>query len=208
MPNAKTIQKIDYKKEFRDLYNSPKKNVLVEVPELNYLMIDGKGDPNTSIAFKDAIEALYSVSYNVKFLSKKSGSDFVVMPLEALWYIDVMCDFVNVPKDDWEWTVMIMQPSHITNEMIQAGIEAARKKKNLAALDKIRFESYNEGLSVQILYVGPFADEHPTIVKLHEFAQASGCHIEGKHHEIYLSDFRKVEPSKLKTIIRQPVSKI
>ncbi|AGK51953.1 GyrI-like domain-containing protein [Bacillus sp. 1NLA3E] len=205
--DVKSAQKVDFKKELKEFYSCPKKNVLVDVPEMNYLMIDGKGDPNTAIAFKDAIEALYSVSYSVKFLSKKNGLDYVVMPLEALWFIDEMNDFIHVPKDEWEWTAMIMQPSHISKEMMNDAIESVRKKKGLASLDKIRFEGYNEGLSAQVLYVGQFDDEHPTIVKLHEFAQANGYRIEGKHHEIYLSDFRKVDPSKLKTIIRQPVSK-
>lgn len=207
MVNEQSVQKVDFKKELKELYNSPKKNVLVDVPEMNYLMIDGKGDPNSSADFQNAIEALYSVSYATKFLSKKNGFDYVVMPLEALWYMDNMADFMNSPKDDWFWTAMIMQPKQITNEMILEAIETVRKKKGFAALDKLRFEAYNEGLSAQILYVGPFDDEHPTIVSLHEFAETNGCSISGKHHEIYLSDFRKVEPSKLKTIIRQPVLK-
>ncbi len=207
MINESKPQKVDFKKELKQLYGSPKKNVLVEVPEMNYLMIDGKGDPNSSADFQTAIEALYSVSYTIKFLSKKSGIDYVVMPLEALWYMDNMADFLKGTKDDWQWTAMIMQPNHITQEMIEGAIETVTKKKGLAGLDKLRFEAYNEGMSAQILYVGPFDDEHPTIVKLHEFAESNGYQVDGKHHEIYLSDFRKVDPSKLKTIIRQPVMK-
>lgn len=206
MANDKTVQKIDFKKELRELYNPPKKNGLIDVPTMNYLMVDGKGDPNTSPDFQAAIEALYSVSYTVKFLSKKAGLDYVVMPLEALWYMDNMDDFLDSPKDEWQWTAMIMQPSHITNEMIADAIETIRKKKNPTALDKLRFEAYEEGRSVQILYIGPFDDEHPTIVKLHQFAEDQGYALSGKHHEIYLSDFRKVDPSKLKTVIRQPVT--
>jgi hypothetical protein len=207
MVNDHDLKKVDFKKELKELYGCPKKNNLVEVPEMNYLMIDGKGDPNTSTDFSAAIEALFAVSYTTKFLSKKNGLDYVVMPLEGLWYKDNMEDFLNSSKDDWQWTAMIMQPNHVTEEMIGEAIESVRKKKKIVALDKLRFEAYNEGVSAQILYVGPFADEHPTIVKLHEFAESNGYRIDGKHHEIYLSDFRKVDPSKLKTIIRQPVVK-
>lgn len=207
MVNENAVQKIDWKKELKSLYNPPKQNGLIDVPPMNYLMIDGKGNPNTSPDFQAAIEALFSVSYTVKFLSKKAGQDYVVMPLEGLWYMDNMADFLSSSKDDWKWTAMIMQPSHITREMIEEAIDAARKKKNApAAIDKLRFETYEEGRSVQILYVGPFDDEHPTIVKLHEFAEANGYALSGKHHEIYLSDFRKADPSKLKTVIRQPVT--
>lgn len=127
--DVKSAQKVDFKKELKEFYSCPKKNVLVDVPEMNYLMIDGKGDPNTAIAFKDAIEALYSVSYSVKFLSKKNGLDYVVMPLEALWFIDEMNDFIHVPKDEWEWTAMIMQPSHISKEMMNDAIESVRKRR-------------------------------------------------------------------------------
>lgn len=206
MVNEKPAVKIDYKKELRSLYNPPKKIGIVDVPTMNYLMIDGKGNPNTSEDFQAAIEALYSVSYTLKFSSKKAGLDYVVMPLEALWYMDNMEDFLHLQKDDWQWTAMIMQPAHITSEMIEVAIEAIRKKKNPASLDKLRFEAYDEGRSVQVLYVGPFDDEHPTIVKMHEFAEENGYAPSGKHHEIYLSDFRKVDPSKLKTVIRQPIA--
>ncbi|WP_147535927.1 GyrI-like domain-containing protein [Bacillus marasmi] len=206
MVNEKPTVKIDYKKELRNLYNPPKKIGLIDVPTMNYLMIDGKGNPNTSEDFQAAIEALYSVSYNLKFTSKNAGLDYVVMPLEALWYMDNYEDFLKGQKDDWQWTAMIMQPEPITKEMVEEAIETIRKKKNPAALDKLRFEAYDEGRSVQVLYVGPFDDEHPTIMKMHEFAAENGYVPSGKHHEIYLSDFRKVDPSKLKTVIRQPVA--
>jgi hypothetical protein len=207
MENGQVIKKVDYKKELREFYNPPKKNGFVDIPEMNYLMIDGKGNPNTSPDFQAAIEALFSVSYTTKFLSKKSGLDYVVMPLEALWYMDNMSEFGNSSKDEWQWTAMIMQPAHVSEALIQEAIEIVRKKKDIASLDKIRFQPYHEGLSVQILYVGPFDDEHPTIVKLHQHAAENGYAVTGKHHEIYLSDFRRVEPNKLKTIIRQPIMK-
>lgn len=208
MVNAKEVKKVDFKKEFKEFYQPAKKNHLVTVPDMNYLMINGKGNPNTSPDFQAAIEALFSVSYTVKFLSKKMGFDYVVMPLEALWYMDDMGQFLKSSKDEWQWTAMIMQPSYVTEEMIKEAIETVRKKKGIVSVDQLRFEPYHEGISAQILYVGPFDDEHPIIMKLHSFAEEQGYALAGKHHEIYLSDFRKVDPSKLKTIIRQPVKKV
>ncbi len=202
--------KIDYKKEYAELYKQVKGKVsLVEVPPLTFLMIDGKGDPNTSQEYQKAIEALYAVSYTLKFMSKKGPDelDYVVMPLEGLWWADDMSEFSVEAKDDWFWTSMIMQPKHIIDEMFAVAVETVRKKKNPAALDKIRFEDFAEGTSAQVLHVGPFADEGPTIEKLHDFISENGCSFDGlkqKHHEIYLSDFRKTDPTKLKTIIRQP----
>ncbi|WP_027417250.1 GyrI-like domain-containing protein [Aneurinibacillus terranovensis] len=198
--------KIDYKKELKNLYNSPKqKNIMVEVPEMNYVMIDGAGNPNTSPDYKDAVEALFSVSYAVKFLSKNRGTDYMVLPLEGLWYADDMNTFDPDDKNSWKWTMMIMQPNHITNGMVETAMEVAQKKKNPRALSKIRFESYVEGLSAQILYIGPYANEHPTIMKLHDFIRENGYSRKGHHHEIYLSDPRKTHPEKLKTILRQSV---
>lgn len=207
MVNVNEVKKVDFKKELKEFYQPSKKNHLVTVPDMNYLMIDGKGNPNTSPDFQAAIEALFSVSYTVKFLSKKLGFDYVVMPLEALWYMDDMGQFLNSSKDEWKWTAMVMQPSHVTEEMIKEAIETVRKKKGIVSVDQLRFETYHEGISAQILYVGPFDDEHPTIMKLHSFAEEQGFTLAGKHHEIYLSDFRKVDPSKLKTVIRQPIVK-
>jgi hypothetical protein len=203
------MPKIDYKKEYAELYKQPKGNpTLVVVPSLKYLMIDGKGDPNTSREYQESIEALYAVSYTMKFMSKKGPDelDYVVMPLEGLWWAEDMSDFSVEAKGDWYWTSMIMQPEHITAEMFAEAAENVRKKKNPAALDKIRFEEFDEGIGAQILHIGPFADEGPTIEKLHEFISEKGYSFDGlqqKHHEIYLSDFRKTDPNKLKTIIRQ-----
>jgi len=204
------MPKIDYKKEYAELYKQPKDKLgVVEVPSLNYLMIDGKGDPNTSQEYQESIETLYAVSYALKFMSKKGPDelDYVVMPLEGLWWADDMADFSVEAKADWFWTSMIMQPKHITTKMFTEAVETVRKKKNPAALDKLRFEEFAEGTSVQILHIGPFAEEGPTIEKLHDFIRENGYSFDGlqqKHHEIYLSDFRKADPVKLKTIIRQP----
>ena len=202
------MKKIDYKKELKHLYNaSPKKVEMVEVPRMNFLMIDGQGDPNTSQAFQDAVEALFSLSYTLKFMIKKGkeGIDYGVMPLEGLWWADDMSQFITQNKDNWKWTVMIMQPEYVTANLVHEAIEQLKKKKGLPALPKIRFEPFSEGRTAQSTHIGPFSEEGPTIEKMHNFIRENGYQLSGKHHEIYLSDIRKAAPEKLKTIIRQPM---
>ena len=201
------MAKLDPKKQYRKFYNpSARQPSIVNVPEMQFLMIDGTGDPNTSVAYAEAIEALYAMSYTLKFLSKTAeGIDHVVMPLEGLWWTPEMTDFSADDKSAWEWTAMIMQPDHITADHIAMATDEVRSKKDPAALDRIRFEPFTEGLSVQILYFGPYADEAPTIAGMHEFAVDGGYRLRDKHHEIYLSDARRTAPEKLRTVIRQPI---
>ncbi len=201
------MPKLDLKKEYREFYNpSAKSCSVVDVPEMQFLMVDGSGDPNTSQAYQDAVGALYAMAYTLKFLSKQTEKlDYVVMPLEGLWWTDDMAGFSAEDKSAWKWTAMIMQPDHITSAQVEASREEVRNKKNPPALDRLRFESLREGLSVQIMHIGPYADEGPTIARLHQFAADSGYSLRGKHHEIYLSDPRRAAPEKLRTVIRQPV---
>ena len=202
------MEKIDFKKEFKHLYNpSSKEPAIVDVPEMNFLMVDGEGDPNTAQEYKDAVEALYSVSYALKFMIKKSevAVDYGVMPLEGLWWADDMAQFSVENKDIWKWTSMIMQPKYATKELFNKATEQVEKKKNLPALLKIRFESFNEGLSAQIMHIGPYSVEGPTIERLHDFIKEKGYELRGKHHEIYLADPRRSAPEKMKTVLRQPV---
>ncbi len=200
--------KIDFKKQLKHLYSpSAKEPVLVDVPEMSFLMIDGAGDPNTSQDYQEAIEALYSVSFTGKFAVKKAqGIDYVVPPLEGLWWAEDMAQFSTADKHSWLWTAMIMQPEWITPELVADAVAQLQAKKDLPALPKLRLESYTEGLSAQIMHLGPYSDEGPTIAKLHEFIAASGHELRGKHHEIYLSDPRRTQPEKLKTVLRQPVA--
>jgi hypothetical protein len=156
------------------------------------------------------LEALYGLSYTLKFGVKlgkygKQKVDYPVMALEGLWWMDDMREFSPVRKDEWKWTAMMMQPDFITPDLVELARADLIKKKNPAAAPKIRCEPYPEGLSAQIMYIGPFADEGPTIQRLHEFIHASGHQLRGKHHEIYLSDLRRTAPEKLKTVIRQPM---
>ena len=200
------MSKTDYKKLQKDLY-APRKGTMtiVEVPEMKMLCIDGEGNPNTAESFSQAAEALYSMSYTLKFQMKAEGFDYVVMPLEGLWFADDMAAFSEEKKEDWKWTLMVRQPDQVSEEQIEAVREIVRKKKNPLALDKVRFESFDEGKSAQVLYFGPYADETETIRELHAFIEEQGFSKRGMHHEIYLNDPGRTAPEKLKTIIRQPV---
>ncbi len=206
------MTKIDFKKEQKHLYRpSNKEFVVVEVPQMNFIMADGHGDPNTAQEYHDVVEALYAVAYKIKFMCKKQlGKDYVVPPLEGLWWAEDMELFTTGrDKSKWDWTMMIMQPEWITQEMFDEACGQVAKAKNPPALSRLRLESYNEGLSVQIMHIGSFDDEGPTIHKLHhEYLPENGYVEAGKHHEIYLSDPRKVAPEKLKTVLRQPVRKV
>jgi hypothetical protein len=202
------MSKIDHKKEFKSLYSaSAKQPALVDVPRLSYLSIDGSGDPNTASAYQEAVQALFSLAYTIKFAIKKSSAatDYAVMPLEGLWWVDDMRQFSVARKHEWQWTLMIMQPSIVTQPIVEACRSDLAKKKDLASLSKVKFAGFTEGRAAQILHIGPFAEEGPTIEKLHDFIAASGSKLAGKHHEIYLSDIRRAAPDKWKTIIRQPV---
>ncbi|MCJ7526078.1 MAG: GyrI-like domain-containing protein [Candidatus Aminicenantes bacterium] len=200
------MKKIDFKKELKHLYQpSAKEVVLVEVPAMNFLIVDGQGDPNTSRSYQEAVEALFSVAYAIKFKVKKTlAIDYGVLPLEGLWWADDMAKFSVDDKSAWMWTMMIMQPEFVNAAMVRETIAEVKKKKNPPALAQLRFSSFNEGKAAQILHIGPFSAEGPTIARVHAFISSLGK-LSGKHHEIYLSDIRKADPAKWKTVIRQPL---
>jgi hypothetical protein len=200
-------KKLNYKKEFPDLYNPSKSIHIFDVPSMNFYMIDGKGDPNTSEEFKDAIQALYACSYTLKMGYKKKHPtrDYVVPPLEGLWFMEDMTKWTAENKSDWKWTLLIRIPDYITEKEAVEAIKTARIKKGLDIIDKVRWETYQEGKVVQVLYIGAYKDEHPTIMAMHDFAKKGGFQLRGKHHEIYLSDPRKVDPAKQRTVLRQPI---
>jgi len=203
------MPKIDFKRELKQLYGaSAKKVVFADVPCMNFLKVDGQGDPNTSIAFQEAIETLYALSYGLKFMLKKGAAqiDYGVLPLEGLWWAEDMEAFSAGEKGDWLWSLMIMQPEFITADLVGEAIIQLQKKKNPAALPLLRFEPFPEGRAVQTLHIGPFSEEGPTIEKVHDFIHQQGLKRSGKHHEIYLSDTRRAAPEKWRTIIRQPVA--
>lgn len=201
------MEKTDLRKELKNLYQPSAREVVeVDVPMMNFLMVDGEGDPNTSQAYADAVEVLFMVSYAVKFMVRKGALaiDYGVMPLESLWWTDDMSKFSIDDKSNWKWTAMIMQPSFVTSENIDLAVSDVEKKKNPPGISRVRMTSFSEGRCAQIMHIGPFSEEGPTIEKLHQFIDTRGQRA-GKHHEIYLSDIRKADPSKWKTIIRQPV---
>ncbi|MDW5563284.1 MAG: GyrI-like domain-containing protein [Methanomassiliicoccus sp.] len=198
--------KIDVRKQLRPLYDAPREPALVEVPPMNFLMIDGTGDPNGSEDYRQALEALFGLSYTLKFMIKKTeGTDYGVMPLEGLWWVDDISLLDMERRDNWRWTSMIMQPDIVTDDRVRVATEELRRKKDPAALPKVRFERLEEGLVAQIMHKGPFADERPTVDRLHTFVHECGRELRGKHHEIYLSDFNRTAPENLRTIIRHPV---
>ncbi len=203
------MKKIDLKKEFKQFYSAKAgKPEIVTVPAMNFFMIDGLGDPNTARSFTEAVGTLYTISYGLKFKYKKEKDiDYGVMPLQGLWWAVNMDNFVKGNKDLWRWTVMIAQPDFIAQNEADVMVESVKKKSKFERFPVVRFEKFNEGLSAQILHVGPYSSEKPTITQLHEFIKNNGYSLTGKHHEIYLGDPRKSAPEKLKTIIRQPIGK-
>ena len=201
------MKKIDVKKQLPLLYRASSKDVVeVDVPPLRYLMIDGEGDPNVSQHYVQAIKALFSASYLTKFAVKKApiGIDYGVMPLEGLWWADDWSSFITPNKSKWKWTMMIHQPSFVPYEVIQGAISEAVIGKGISAATALRLEELHEGRCAQILHIGPFSAEGPTIERVHAFIDARSAK-RGKHHEIYLSDIRRAAPEKWKTIIRQPM---
>jgi hypothetical protein len=203
------MEKIDFKKTLRALYEAPTDRfVLIEVPVMRFVKVDGSGDPNSAPAYKQAVEWLYSISYAMKFVAKASTNrDYVVPPLEGLWWSDDPSDFVARRKDRWHWTMMIMAPELVDHDMFEAAVDKTTKKLGPAP-ETLRLEAFDEGLSLQILHVGSYDDEGPILAKLHDHEMPSrGLVHAGPHHEIYLSDPRKVAPSKLKTLLRQPVAR-
>lgn len=204
------MEKTDLKKTLKPLYSTGKRDTvphLVEVPPARYLMADGSGDPNTSERFHVLTGALYAAAYGVKFALKEHGKDFAVMPLEGLWWSSDMDAFREGRKHDWLWTLLIMVPEFVDETAVRSALSSAVERKKLAAdvADAVRLEALSEGTAVQALHIGPYDAEAPLIAKMHEHAHAQGYELAGKHHEIYLSDPRRVEPGKLKTILRHPV---
>jgi hypothetical protein len=203
-------EKIDLRKKYKELYTPSKKEFsFIEVPPLQYLMIDGVGDPAVSQRYMDSIQTLYALSYTLKFnLKKAQGLDYTVMGLEGLWWMPDMREFSLANRARWQWTSMMLQPDFITPELFEEARRQVIAKGKAPLAAETRLETYAEGLSCQILYFGAYADEAPTIAAMHKFIADQGCQLSLKHHEIYLSDARRVAPEKNRTILRQPVKKL
>ncbi len=178
---------------------------LITVPSMKFLMIDGKGDPAASADFSTSTQALYGMAYTIKFALKKAkGIDFRVSPLEGLWWSDDMADFLHGRRQEWRWTLMIMQPKGVTARAVDEARKSVFAKKGNPAVQYVRFEEFREGRCAQVLHVGPYATEAETVRLLHEFIAGQGGGLSGKHHEIYLGDPHRTKPEKLRTILRQP----
>ena len=208
------MPKMDLRKELKYLYAPSARQVaLVDVPEFQFAQIDGAIEPGqapgTSPAFEQAMSALYGITYTLKFMSKQRADnplDYTVMTLEGLWWVEEG-EFNITQPGNWRWTVMILQPDHITPAMFAEGLAQLRKKRgDSPALDKLRLGRCHEGLALQIMHIGPYANEPATIARMDAFAQENGYRMIGKHHEIYLGDPRNAAPEKLKTILRHPVA--
>ncbi len=200
------MKKFDYSKELKSFYKPSAKTISeVTVPSLYFLKIDGEGDPNHSDRFSQSVEALFALSYAIKFfIKKKMELDYRVFPLEGLWWADDMRAFDVENKSDWKWTLMIAQPQWVNETIVEEQRSLVLKKKGLEFLKLLRYEPYDEGKAAQIMHIGPFSDEGPTIEKVHQYITDSGKQLSGLHHEIYLSDIRKGKPENWKTVIRQP----
>lgn len=202
--------KIDLYTELKDLYQpSPKAPVIVDVPPIQFLMLDGSGDPNTSPVYQEALNCLYSFSYTLKFgIKKAEGIEYKVMPLEGLWWAEDMENFLTGAKSKWLWTMMIAQPTPVTVEWVEkVRTQLMAKRDSSPMISQVRFETYQEGTSVQIMHIGPYSAEGPNVQRIHEHAASQGYHLSGKHHEIYLGDPRRAAPEKLRTVLRQPIAR-
>jgi hypothetical protein len=209
------MQKLDPKKQFKHLYQPPANEVVVvEVPELLYAMLDGRiapGEtPSISVTFEDAVGVLYGIAYTLKFMAKKRETDPVdygVMPLEGLWWAD-SGEFDPERSEPWNYTLLIVQPDHVDEALFEEARRQLQRKKPHPLLERLRLERLHEGLSIQTMHVGPYADEPRTLARLRAFAGANGYAYRGRHHEIYLGDPRRAAPEKLRTVLRQPVTPI
>lgn len=193
-------EKIDQAKEYRHLYQpSAKTPLIVTIPPFNFITLEGSGDPNSGQLYQDTLQSLYQLAYTLKFGIKKAGGvDFQVMPLEGLWWAEDMRDFLTREKGSWQWRMMIAQPPLVTPEWVETARRQALAKKDAAPrLHEVQFQTYAEGLCVQILHLGPYSTEGPNIQRIHSFAQDQGYHLAGLHHEIYLGDPRRTAPDKL-----------
>jgi hypothetical protein len=208
------METIDLKKQLNYLYApSARKVEVVEVPEFQFAMVDGAlqpGEmPGTSPQFQEATGALYGVAYTLKFASKlrkENPVDYPVMALEGLWWVEGGAFDLNRP-DAWRWTLMILQPDHVTQVMFQDALKQLEKKRPSPALARLRLERSHEGLCLQVMHVRPYADEPQTIQRMQAYARENGYAYCGKHHEIYLGDPRRSAPEKLRTVLRQPIRK-
>ena len=202
------MEKLDLKKIYKACYSAKAESKIVEVPEIKYIAFDGKGNPNTSQDFQDAMGVLFGLAYTIKFMCKEKDKDFTVMPLEGIWWSDNMEDFAEGNKDNWKWTVMIAVPDYVDNNLFEEGRAKLDAKKEVTGLEKGYLKTFDDGLSAQLMHIGPYSEETENIEKLHAFVEEQGYRLVKKHREIYLSSPQRTAPERMKTIIRHPIEKI
>ncbi|SDW65951.1 GyrI-like domain-containing protein [Paenibacillus sp. CF384] len=201
------MDKLDLTKSDKIYYGARKKPELITLPDLPYLQITGFGAPESE-SFKAAIEAMYTAAYSIKALCKQAGQDFTVAKLEGQWWVeDMSLDPLETPRELWQWTLLIRQPDYVTEAIAAEGLRIAVNKKPLIPVSSVSFGTLSEGTCVQMLHVGPFSTEPETLAIMYAYIEQQGLAISGKHHEIYLSDFRKTAAESLRTILRYPVAK-
>lgn len=199
------MEKIDLKKVNKVAYTGKSEPQIVTIPPMKYVLVSGKGDPNNSEEFEQAVGVIYALAYTMKFESKKKERDFVVAPMEGQWWAEDLNDFKDANRDNWLWNLMIALPDHIDKEDFENAKSIVKRKKNPSGLEKAKFEVMEDGTVVQVKYIGPYSEEAATIAGMHHYAEERGYRLRGRHREVYLSDPRKTDPGKLKTIIRHPV---
>ena len=203
------MSKLDLRKELKQFYTAGKKPSIIDVPLGKFLTITGRGEPGGS-SYQAALNALYGLAYTLKFKCKAEGRDFTVMTLEGLWWWDDegIFSLANAPpREEWNWKSMMRQPDFVTEEMLEEIRPQVREKRGIPEVDAVKLETFHEGLSAQVMHVGPYSEEGPTIERLHTFITENGYRMRGLHHEIYLSDPRRTAPERWRTIIRQPIKK-
>jgi hypothetical protein len=206
------MEKLDLTKKFKSYYTAKPQPEIIELPSVPYLTITGKGDPS-SRAFADKLETLYPVAYAIKFMAKVTAHDFTVPKLEGLWWFDderfgtlTMEEApLRIPRDEWYWRLLIRMPDFVTEAMVEEAKATVSKKKNIPSVAETSLYTLAEGKVLQMLHVGPFDREPETLLQMQKFIEKHNLKKNGLHHEIYLSDFRKTAPEKLKTILREPV---
>ena len=196
--------KLDLTKEYKTYYTAKTTPEIVEIEEGKFLTIEGKGAPGGD-EFQAKVGALYSLAYGIKMLMKREGKDFTVAKLEGLWWVDSDKPYTEVPREEWRWKLLIRQPESVTSEIVEKARQEVIKKKEMELVNEVKFEKMKEGKCVQILHIGPYSTESESIAKMEKLMKEKGLAYNGLHHEIYLSDPRKVAPEKMKTILRQPV---
>ncbi len=201
------MEKIDLKKTVKAAFTGRKQPEIVTIPPMKYVAVSGDGNPNSSEQFEQAVGVIYGMAYTMKFEAKKLEKDFVVPPMEGQWWSEDMDDFMEAKKDNWKWKVMVALPDFIDRDAFEKAREILKKKKNPPLLERAELEEMEDGPSVQVQYVGPYAEEAATIAAMHHFAEVQGYRLRGFHREVSLSDPRRTDPDKLKTIIRHPVEK-